>query len=83
MKIWITRFALEHGIQTAEAEIYTGNRTKIATVNDGPYEGMCFSRGDWHQTEDAAKARLREILSAEIESLEKRLASLRRRRIDL
>jgi hypothetical protein len=81
MKVWITKYALTEGIIEAEGDIYTGIPnsdmfccSRIGFFKDYSSPNFHGEGREWHRTEEAAKAKANQMVSAKIGSLKKSLA---------
>lgn len=70
LDVWITKYALTEGIQTARAERCKGNEDMIRAG------GGYFHRSDWHCSEADALARVTQMLQGQRKSVAKKLAKL-------
>lgn len=68
MKVWITRYALTGGIYTRDCEVVD---SKIVAYSDEYYQ-----KPDWHETEEAAKAKAEQMRLREIAKLKKQIEKL-------
>lgn len=73
MKVWITKYALTRGILERDGDICEGNTNLFRVTNKYPeyYHG-----GDWHKTEEAARAKAEKMRLLKIKSLKKSLDNL-------
>ena len=72
--VWITKYALTKGVIVAKADVL--EREMIAVQSSvGPWFAY-FHRNEWHQTKEAADARVREMAIRRIASLKKLLAAV-------
>ena len=76
IKAWVTKYALTHGILTAESEV-SGQSPDMIRFFWGEPSGMLYVHGgDWHRTEEAAIQRAEEMRTRKIASLRKQIAKL-------
>ena len=69
MTVYLTKYALTKGIETADGVV-----TETPTMLQA---GGCFYHGDdWHDTREAAVARVRVMIAAKRKTIEKTLAKL-------
>jgi hypothetical protein len=77
MKVFITKYALTHGIQEKEVE-RSHTPTMVAENRPGSYHQCYHGEGvEWHLTHESAVARANEMVAKKIKSVEKQLAKLR------
>ena len=69
MRVFVTKYALTSGIQDREAELCKEGRRMIC-CRDGAYVEY-FHGQDWHTTHRDAEDRVRDMVAAKLESLDK------------
>lgn len=71
-EVWITKYALTKGVYKAlNAEHCRAISERMISL-----EGNCFHTPDWHTTEDAARARVLEMVDAELSALARKRAKM-------
>lgn len=66
--VFVTKYALSAGVTRTRGEVVEPH---YLSVTDGPLRGLFLSAGDWHHTEAAALARVKEMVVAKSKSLTK------------
>lgn len=74
MDVWITKYALTSGVFVADVERCESINPKMVS-GFGRFRGQYYHKPDWHETEDEALARVREMIVSRIGSLK---ASIRK-----
>jgi hypothetical protein len=71
-RIWITKYALTKGIITVLAEV----PDKFSAMARFPHGQVWFEGNDWHYSEEAARARVSEMIVAKQIALTRQLQKL-------
>ena len=72
--VWITKYALTKGVFVGRAKVMP-RETIAVEPSIGPGFSY-FHRNEWHQSKEAADARVREMAISRIVSLKKKLAAV-------
>jgi hypothetical protein len=73
MKVFITKYALTHGIDESDA-FHVCNTISLNMISNGRY--TCYHKPDWHLTESEAIERAEVMRAARIASLHKSIAKM-------
>jgi len=73
-KIWVTKYALTEGIFTIYIE-HTDIDRSISLPDEQHFHGYA-RKGEWHRTEEEAKAKAEEMRIKKIASLKKQIKKL-------
>jgi hypothetical protein len=76
MNVWITKYALTRGIETATGEVVSEGMFHISPQKVGVFS-QYFHGHDWHVTKEAALCRANEMRVRAIKNLEKKLETLK------
>ncbi|MDV3428293.1 MAG: hypothetical protein LIR50_14950 [Bacillota bacterium] len=78
--VWITKYALTHGIEEKKAIIKENRENDIKIINPKDFlsENYYGEGKDWHKTKEAAIKRAKEMRDKKVKSLEKQIEKLRK-----
>lgn len=71
--VWITKFALTTGVFECDAQVRGSISKRLIRTVD---RSSLFRSPDWHTDLSSARARVREMITAKIESLRKSLVKM-------
>lgn len=76
MKVWITKYALTHGISECEAERCSNINNEMIEIIGSPYEYYHGEGKEWHLTKESAINKAEEVRDKKIKTLQKQLEKL-------
>jgi len=75
-KVFLTKFALKHGIIEAEGHVI-GDGTTLRVEGAYPWQYTDFGKNDWHTDREKAEARARKMATDKANQHEREAARLR------